>query len=260
MLKDLCQGMENGEFEIYFQPIIDVKAGCVDKIEALVRWNHPQKGFLNPSSFIKIAEESREIIPLGEYVFGEIMESMDLLKGTKYEKIPVSFNVSPIQLELKGYADDLIRIIHENQIDSSDLYIEITEAAILSQATEVQENLQKLRKAGFRIAIDDFGIQYSSLSYLERLDYDVLKIDSHFVQNIHKGKTSVMIFMFIKKLADEFGKECIVEGVETEEQLEQILKIGFHRIQGFYYAKPMSVRELLQYKLPEAGWKEARRD
>ncbi len=248
MLKDLCMGIENAEFEVYYQPIINVRLHKVEKIEALIRWNHPQKGILLPIQFIEIAEESKEIIPLGEYIFKKVVLSLDSFHGTKYDRIPVTFNVSPIQLNHKDFADHIIEIAEDGHADCGRFYIEITEQAILSQTCEAKENLHKFREAGFRIAIDDFGIQYSSLSYLEQLDYDVLKIDSLFTQNINKGKTSLMIFKFIKKLADEFGKECIVEGVETKEQLDQIVDIGFEKIQGYYFAKPMRNDELLDYE------------
>lgn len=225
-------------FEMYYQPIVNVNTDSIPKLEALLRWNHPSRGLLQPGSFIKIAEESNQIVEITKVVFKQVLEDLQSWD----EKISVSFNLSVKTLQQKNSSDYFIKLIKDAEIEPERICFEITENMALVNNRNVTENLAKFRTNGIQIALDDFGMHYSLLSLLPKVEFDILKIDRFFTQSI-ADPTSHSIVKMISEIVKEKKKDCIVEGVETEEQLQNVKDFGFNLIQGYYFHKPMNRRD-----------------
>lgn len=235
IVKEINESDIQNEFEMFYQPIVNIEDNSITKIEALLRWNHPQRGQLHPGSFIRIAEESNQIIEITNTVFHQILDD---LQNWPLE-LSVSFNLSVKTLQQRNSSSFFIKAIRQAKVAPQRICFEITENLALVNNKNVSENLANLRKNGIGIALDDFGMHYSLLSLLPKVEFDILKIDRFFTQSI-SDPTSHSIIKMISEIVEEKNKECIVEGVETEEQLNSIKTFGFKFIQGYYFHKPMS--------------------
>jgi len=239
---DLREGLRRGEFELYFQPIYNPRSGSATLVEALLRWKHPHRGMVSPEIFIPLAERTGLITVLGSWALGEAMRTALSWPSS----IGVSVNVSARQFDhghdLVGTVEALIRM---SGIEPARLTIEITESSLIDDPDHVVSRLVALRKLGVRIALDDFGTGYSSLSYLAHLPIDTIKIDQAFTQEIGTSRKADSLMKVITQLAHDLELRLIVEGVETQEQLEIIKKHSVHGIQGFVFARPMTAEELL---------------
>jgi len=227
------------EFEMYYQPIVDANTNSIPKLEALLRWNHPTRGLLRPGSFIKIAEESNQIVDITKIVFKQVLED---LKNWN-DKVSVSFNLSVKTLQQRNSSNYFIKLIKDAKVNPQRICFEITENMALVNNKNVTENLANFRNCGVQIALDDFGMHYSLLSLLPKVEFDILKIDRFFTQSI-ADPTSHSIIKMISEIVKEKNKDCIVEGVETEDQLQNVKEFGFNLIQGYYFHKPMHRREV----------------
>ena len=230
-------------FILHFQPIIDLKTNAVASAEALIRWQHPKLGLISPEKFIRIAEDTGLIIPIGEWVIRKVCQEMKerIRKGL----IPINFSVN---LSLRQFFDSnlvtaMANIIKEEGIEPSVITLEITESMTMD-VEKASQILYQLKELGVKISIDDFGTGYSSLQYLQKFPIDYLKIDKSFIQNIVVNKDDYNIASTIIVMAHNLGLKVIAEGVETEEQV-QILK-GFRceKAQGYFYSKPLPLEEL----------------
>jgi diguanylate cyclase (GGDEF)-like protein/PAS domain S-box-containing protein len=229
------------EFVVNYQPIVDIKTGEVWGSEALVRWKHPKRGLLNPSQFVPVAEETGLIVPLGESVLEEACRQAVQWKRERPEVNPlvVCVNLSARQLRHYNLAETVKEVLQRTGLDGDCLSLDITETLYITALEGNTSALDDLRRMGVRISIDDFGIGYSSLSYLKRLPADTLKIDKSFVAGLGEDVEDTAIVRMLVDLAHTLGMMIVAEGVESKEQAEQLKEMGCDLAQGYYFAKPL---------------------
>ena len=234
------------QFEVYFQPKHEIIAGCITGAEALVRWNHPQFGFMSPGEFIPLFEKNGFISRLDSYVWDETCRYLMEWKAKGLPVVPISVNLSRANFNIPDLAERICRITDNYDVDHSLLHLEITESAYTDNPQQIISIIHQLRAMGFKIEMDDFGSGYSSLNMLSELPIDVLKMDMHFVQQkITDQHRSIL--SFIVSLSNWLNLITIAEGVETKEQLEYLKSIGCRYVQGYYYAKPMPAADFEVY-------------
>ncbi|MDN3682816.1 EAL domain-containing protein [Vibrio tapetis subsp. quintayensis] len=253
MLDDLRKGLEKGEFEVYYQPIMNLATGNMDKVESLIRWNHPGLGQVLPVDFITLAEETGLINEIGIWVSETAIASIKRLRRQYDSNLKVAINVSPHQFKRES---EWLVCFHDSMkkydVDERAVTLEITEHLLMSSDDYTLNLLKELKDIGIEIAIDDFGVGYSSLSYLQQMKTDVLKIDRSFVQSMQYDAASQTLCQTIIIMARNLGMKVVAEGIETKEQLELLTSYGCHYGQGFYLASPMNYQDLervLQRKL-----------
>jgi diguanylate cyclase (GGDEF)-like protein/PAS domain S-box-containing protein len=236
--------VERKEFIVYYQSIVDLETFKISGFEALVRWNHPEKGFISPANFIPLAEETGLIVEIGEWVLREACQQMERWQKIFPSDPPlfVSVNLSSKQFIQSDLIQRVTRIIEETKINPEGLKLEITESAVMDDVDSATEMLKKLRALGVKLSIDDFGTGYSSLSYLHRFPIDTLKVDRSFVVNMSEDSENVEIVRTIVSLAQNLGMNVIAEGVETKEQLASLRKLGCENGQGYLFSKPVDAR------------------
>ena len=244
---DLHRALEEHQLFLRYQPVVELASGGLLGAEALVRWAHPGRGLLNPDAFLPAAEASGLIVALGR-------EMLDLATGAlatvPVDALPVvSVNLSPRQLAQPDLVGHLSRVLDARAIDPRRLCIEITENAVLDEVDDTFATLESIRALGIRLAIDDFGTGYSSLSYLRRLPVDTVKIDRSFTSELGHEHANLTIVRGIIGLARGLGLEVIAEGVETEDQAALLRELGCTQAQGFLYAPPLALDELLRNRL-----------
>jgi diguanylate cyclase (GGDEF)-like protein/PAS domain S-box-containing protein len=253
MENDLRRALERKEFRAFYQPTVSLLNGTLTGFEALMRWQHPQRGLTLPEEFIPLAEETGLIIPMGLWILREACGQMK----TWMERFPaqrgltISVNLSSVQIGESDFVEQVERILKETAIDPNSLTLEMTESVLMAHPEEAINRLQQLRNLGVRLHIDDFGTGYSSLSYLHHLPVDTLKIDRSFVSRIGKDEEKGEIVGTIATLAHNLGMEVIAEGVENAVQLSQVKALQCESAQGFYFAKPMrseDAEKLIQAK------------
>jgi diguanylate cyclase (GGDEF)-like protein len=247
---DLRASLDNDEFVLHFQPIVDLPTGEIRGMEALVRWEHPERGLVSPADFIPLAEESGLIVPLGTWVIQEGTRKAKELQDATGQEFSLSVNLSAKQLS----QSDLVAIVSDaldaSGLAASDLILELTESVLLEGSDKVQHVLTDLRDLGVRIAIDDFGTGYSSLAYLRRFPVDILKIDRSFISGVTEGPEESALAEAVVKLASILNLETVAEGVETEAQRAKLSMMGCHAAQGFLFARP-APSEVIEKKLTE---------
>ncbi|MGG5462078.1 putative bifunctional diguanylate cyclase/phosphodiesterase [Clostridium sp. B9] len=238
----LKEGIRNDEFYIFYQPIVD-KDKKIKKLEALIRWNNKELGFVSPAEFIEIAEKSRDIINIGYWCIRRVCRDIRRFKEIySIDNMKLNINVSPIQLTQKDFASKMKSILQEYEIDFNKINIEITESVILDEDKIAFENLDELDKVGVKLSLDDFGTGYTSFSYLKKFNGDSLKIDKKLIDNATDKEYRIV--KSIKEIGHELGLKIVVEGVEHKEQFEKLKEIGCDFFQGYYIAKPMSFENL----------------
>lgn len=240
---DLRTALAEEQFELYYQPKISLSSGNVESVEALIRWNHPEKGLCPPDSFIPEAERMGLIAELGEWVVTQACKQIKLWKSQGLKDIPVAVNISPSHFEQESFADDIANLVSELDISPSLIEIEITESTSRDHSVFIQ-TCKKLRALGFKTAIDDFGTGYSSLSVLKDAAVDVLKIDREFVRHIPNDSQSSILIGTILGMSKALGLQVVAEGIETEEQLTVLVAMGCHMAQGYYFSKPVPAEEI----------------
>lgn len=231
---DLMQALNKGEFRVYYQPIADTMNGEIYGYEALVRWFHPLRGSVPPTEFIPVAEKIGLINQLGEWVLRTACEAA----ASWSSPLKVSVNVSPVQLMNNSLTDTVVTILRTTGLDPYRLDLEITESDVFNENTRSLEILSQLRELGVQISIDDFGTGYSSLSRLSYFPFDKIKIDRSFVINIPDQKDGLDIVRLIISMGKSLHMRIVAEGVETEEQLESLRKLGCDLVQGYLIGKP----------------------
>jgi diguanylate cyclase (GGDEF)-like protein len=241
----LRRALSNDELRVHYQPQYDILNGNMVGVEALVRWQHPKKGLIQPNEFISVAEESGLIIPLGEWVLRRACQDIRRWMDQESIRLSLSVNISVQQLEMEQFVAKTLKIIKRMQLPRNILELEITEHAIMQDMDKAIETLSKLADKGIRVAIDDFGTGYSSLGYLQTLPINTLKMDRSFVQGI-KSKGDNSIINAIIAMAKGLNLDLIAEGVESKPQIDHLLSVGCHLAQGFFYSHPVPEQELLQ--------------
>ena len=234
----LDEALNSGEIEVWHQAKVDMRTGTIVGSEALVRWNHPQRGLLLPGSFIPLFERNGLVTGIDFYVFEQTCRSLRSWKVRNLPLHPVSCNFSRLHFERPNFTQRLADIADRHGVPRHLLEIEITESAIMNNPDAVWVQIVQLKEMGFKTAIDDFGAGYSSLGIVQMLDTDCLKIDRSFIQRDLPGIRAQIVLGNIIRLADDLGMNVICEGVETAEQSAIIMKLGCYTAQGFFYAKP----------------------
>lgn len=242
--QDIRKALECNQFESYYQPQYDIQNEIITGLESLIRWNHPEKGIINPDSFIPIAEEIGLINEIGRYMLVSGCKQLRKWIDDGIEPVQLSINVSAHQLAEKGFATHICDLINKYNIPRNLLKVEITETALMHDMEQAIPRLKKLVDCGVGICIDDFGVGYSSLSYLQVLPIDILKIDRSFLNCIAEKKNNVCVVKAIVAMARELNLNVIIEGVETEKQLEYIKSIGCTTVQGFLLGRPLTKQEV----------------
>ncbi len=241
LTQDLRNALASDQLMVYFQPIIDLTTGCVHKAEALVRWQHPERGLILPMEFITLAEETGLINEIGDWVFKEAARWAKRWCNQFGNDFQVSVNVSPVQfLSEELSCDEWSAYLRDIGLAGQNIVIEITEGLLLKAASGVTDKLLKFRDAGIQVAIDDFGTGYSSLSYLKKFDIDYLKIDKSFVDNLESDINDMALSEAIIVMAHKLGLKVIAEGVETEAQRKLLLDAGCDYAQGYLFSMPIT--------------------
>lgn len=235
----LASAMEQGEFEAYYQPKVDMDTGRIVGCEALVRWNHPEQGLLMPGSFISFFEKKGLIVRVDLHMFEQVCRTVRRWLDEGRPAVTVSCNFSQMHFGHDGFAGQVSEIADRFQVPHHLLEVEITESAIADAPESVSSALTELKMRGFQIAIDDFGSGYSSLGQLQRLRADVLKLDRSFVCAGLQGPREQIVIENLVNMASELGMEVVCEGVETQVQVKVLQDIGCHIAQGYYYYRPM---------------------
>lgn len=232
---------------LHYQPIVDIKTNKITGIEALLRWNHPNKGLLFPVDFIELAEESGLIVPFAEWVIRKVCQDNALWTKAGAPQLTLSINLSVRNLKEGNIVNVVEDILKETSVDGHYLEFEITESLIMQDVSLTVEILDKFKAMGIHVAIDDFGIGYSSLSYLKRFDIDRLKIDKTFIQDVASNPNSAAIVTAIIAMSHSLNMKVVAEGVETQKQLDFLKKENCDEIQGNYYCKPIPAQQLVDF-------------
>jgi diguanylate cyclase (GGDEF)-like protein/PAS domain S-box-containing protein len=242
--KGLRIALKNNEFEIYYQPQIDIVNNKVKGFEALLRWNSEELGKLSPAEFIPVAEQCGLIIPIGNWIMRNVYLQNNIWKDKGYVYDTIAINLSAIQLESDKFGDTLRRILAETNTNTQFVELEITESILMKDLGKSIKLLTEIRDLGINIALDDFGTGYSSLSYLKQLPINTLKIDKSFIDNISTNSREKSIVDGIIQLAQKIGLDVVAEGVETKEQIQLLKVMGCNQIQGYYFSKPLPAHEI----------------
>jgi diguanylate cyclase (GGDEF)-like protein len=242
---DLRRAIENDELCLYYQPIVSVSNGQLYGFEALVRWHHPERGVVLPTDFIALAEETGLILPLGLNVLREACRQLRVWQqhSLSARDLIMSVNLSGKQIMQADLVERIAEVLRESELKPWHLKLEVTESVVMDNPEAAAITLAKLRALGVRLSIDDFGTGYSSLSYLNRFPLDILKIDRSFISTMNQSDENLQIVKTIVTLAGNLGLEVIAEGVETEEQLNQLRLLKCQYAQGFLFSKPMDAEQ-----------------
>ncbi len=237
---DLRRGVECGEFEVHYQPIMDLSRSHLTRFEALMRWNHPKLGFIPPSAFIPLAEETGLILPMGTALLRSACRQMQAWNSRFYPPASVCVNISPRQFTEGTFVEQVRDALRDTGLDSKSLELEVTENLTMQDAGRAEKVLQELVGAGISVSLDDFGTGYSSLSYLLRLPIRTLKIDRSFVAGIEQNRDSLSIIQTIIALGHNLGMKVTAEGIETEAQLALLQQLNCDFGQGYLFAPALA--------------------
>ncbi len=237
--REVARALAARAFELHYQPIVASENGGINGVEALVRWNHPTRGMIPPAVFIPIAEEAGLMDRLGEFVLRRAIADAE-----RWPDLYVSVNLSPLQVRDPSFIDLVASVLAESKLEPSRLFLEVTEGVLIDDPDETRARLLELRALGVRLALDDFGAGYSSLSYLQQLPFDKLKVDRSFVSSLGQSANGGVIIQAIVTLARALGMGVVIEGVETEEQRVLLRLAGCNEMQGYLFAKPAPTDEI----------------
>jgi diguanylate cyclase (GGDEF)-like protein len=238
--QDLRKALPAGEFELYYQPVVNLASNVISGFEALIRWNHPEQGVVAPGAFIPLAEDIGLIVPIGEWVIRQACATA----ARWPEDLHVAVNISAIQFRNPGLMQVIVGALAASGLPATRLEIEITETVLLQDKETTLAILHQLRALGVGIAMDDFGTGYSSLTYLQCFPFDKIKIDRSFVKDITENTGSLNIVRAVAALAIGMGMTATAEGVETREQLDKVTSEGCTKVQGFLFSQPLPVHEI----------------
>jgi diguanylate cyclase (GGDEF)-like protein len=244
---DLRSAIDDGQLLVHYQPAISVQTGNVVGLEALVRWRHHKRGLVSAADFVPLAEESGLVVPLGHYVLERVTKQMSKWRKDGFPTFPVAVNVSATEFGQPDFVDRVVRTIEANGIDPAQLLLEVTETVVMRDDRVTGQQMRKLEETGIRLAIDDFGLGYSALSYLKRFKFSVLKIDRSFITDVATRETDQAIVRYVLALAGDLGIPVVAEGVETAEQLDYLRTISCAYVQGFHLCRPLDAADLAAF-------------
>jgi diguanylate cyclase (GGDEF)-like protein len=237
--RELSRALATRSFELHYQPIVRSDSGAVVGVEALLRWNHPSRGYIPPALFVRVAEEAGVMDQLGSFVLRRALADAERWPG-----IYVAINLSPVQVRDRGFVQLVSEVLQESRADPSRVVLEITEGVLIDDPLTAKARLEDLRRLGVQLALDDFGSGYSSLAYLQQLPFDKLKIDRGFVAALDQSANTGVIIQAIVALGRALGMSVLIEGVETEEQRVLLRLAGCTEMQGYLFAKPAPREEI----------------
>ena len=251
---DLRLALKQNQFGLYYQPIISLKNGTLAGFEALIRWQHPEKGFISPINFISVAEETGLIVQIGDWVLKHACQQLytwqqRFITIPNIDSLKVSINLASQQVQERNFMQKVDQILAETGLNSNCLRLEITEKALIDSKHNIDRTLAQIKHRGIKLNIDNFGTGYSSLSCLSRLPIDNLKIDRSFVANINSNTQSLEIAKTIIILAQTLKMDAIAEGIETREQSDRLKTLGCEYAQGYLFSKPLSAEDVESSKL-----------
>jgi diguanylate cyclase len=239
----LREAIDNSEFELHYQPQINLLTGQLIGCEALVRWRHQSKGLIPPNQFITIAEETGLISQIGNWVLRTACKQIKIWGDQDFPEFPVSVNLSGVQMRSERILENIIKIVKGAAVDPRLIELEMTETVLMHDRDRAVELLRELKRHGLALSIDDFGTGYSSMAYLKQFPVDKLKIDRSFIGDLATDKGDKAIVNAIIAMARSLNLKVIAEGVETKAQAELLRSYGCHEVQGFFFGKPMPVQE-----------------
>ena len=246
LLRDMEIALVENQFKVYMQAIYDTKKKRITAAEALVRWEHPELGQIPPGGFVPLFEKNGLMARLDRYVWEEVSKFLRAEWDEFGEVIPISVNVSHLNFYNRDLLDYLLSLVEKYELEPSMIKLEIMETAYMEEPDKIIAMIKEFRACGFEVMLDDFGSGHSSLNMLKNLPIDVVKIDISFTQEADSSKRVNSILKFIMNLSEELQMDVIIEGVETKEQLEAVQKLGGHKIQGYYFGKPMPKEDFMR--------------
>ncbi len=236
---ELKQALDHGDFTLYYQPQIDLSSGAVVGAEALIRWNHPERGLLAPGCFIEIAEESGLIVPIGDWILAEACRQHREWMHQGLPSLCLGINISALQFHQPDFVKRVKHLLSQPGVDPHFLEFELTESMVMRKASAVLDMLHELKAAGVKLSLDDFGTGYSSLGYLSRFPIDRLKVDQSFVRGVDRLPVNAAILRAITALAKSLSLHVVAEGVETEAELAMVRECGCDESQGYLHSRPV---------------------
>ena len=246
VLSDIKLALENRDFQMHYQPIRNLETGELENVESLIRWFHPEKGYISPADFIPVAERAGIIDEIGEYTLDEVFSQKKKWNESGYKLKKVSINISAVSFSKAGFAGDIKRKLKEHGLRGEEIVLELTETIFSTHRLKIKKNIEEVRKVGVQVAMDDFGTGYSSLARLKDLPIDYLKLDRAFIVALLEQDGQEIIKPLIS-LAGALGKKVIAEGIETEEQFTILKQLGCTFGQGYFLARPMSAADLIKH-------------
>ncbi|MDZ7660804.1 GGDEF domain-containing phosphodiesterase [Thiohalophilus sp.] len=241
----LRRALPKNELYIAYQPKVDLKSGYITGAEALLRWENDELGAVSPAEFIPLAEESGQILEIGEWVLRQVCHDLHTLDKNGFGDERIAVNISSRQIRREDFARQLTGILREYKVEPTRLKIEITESLLLSEDSHTIEVLQALRRMGVELSLDDFGTGYSSLSYLKRFPFTEIKIDRSFIRDIESDHSDKQLCQAIIAMATSLKLKVVGEGVENHGQLDFLRNYGAHSGQGFLFSKPVRIDEFI---------------
>lgn len=235
----LREAVEHEQFAVHYQPRVDARSGRLCSFEALLRWRHPERGLVAPGEFIDLAEDTGLVVPIGDWVLREVVGQLAQWRAAGETLVPVSVNVSPLQLRHGQLAEGFLRALREQALEPALVEVEVTESAVVDRSEQVVRQLDALRDGGVRLMIDDFGAGHSSLAQLHRLDVDVLKVDRGFTSALSEGSEGEQLYRAIISMAEALEMRVVAEGVETLAQLRKLRTLGCDELQGYLISRPL---------------------
>lgn len=232
------KGLEHEEFFLNYQEKTDIKTEKTIGVEALARWNSRELGEVNPSTFIPVMNRANMMHAFSEYIFVKVLQDFEKLQKKYGRDITVSINISPTFFFRDNFIAFITQQLERYQIAPEAIILEITEDVFISEFEVIRQKVKLIRDSGIRVSLDDFGTGYSSLNYLANIDFDEIKIDKSFIDFLGKDPRASNLFQSIVQIADVFDYKVIAEGIETQEQLEMVRRMGCHMVQGYYFSKP----------------------
>ena len=246
ILDNLDKALQEGWITAYYQPIIRAVNGRVCDEEALARWIDPVKGFLSPADFIPVLEEEKLIYKVDLHILDCVLEKMKYMVNTGHYMCSHSINLSRSDFDMCDMVQEIVTRVDKSGIPRDKINIEITESTLVNDFKFMLSQIEKFKRLGFSVWMDDFGSGYSSLNTLARIPFDLIKFDMVFLRNFDQGENSKIILAELMRMAASLGKDTVCEGVETAEQVEFLQEVGCSRLQGYYYCKPVSLEQILE--------------
>ena len=252
LIEEIRTAIVKNQFELFYQPIFSIDGKSVPKAEALIRWNHPERGLIGPNEFIPVAEKNGLINDIGQWVKSQAIQDTVQFNVLSEKTIQVSVNTSPLEIDRAGcWVDEWIVASKKYQLPANTILIEVTENTLMDPDSSIQRQLKRLSTINIDIAIDDFGVGYSSLAYLQRLDIDILKIDRSFINDIESNDNSIALVKAIITMAHNLDVMVFAEGVETQKQYDLLKQLACDYIQGYIFSKAITKQEFMKkYIIP----------